>query len=161
MPNEVPLAAALHDADFCDHLLNVNAKARKQTPMSDEHKAALAKGREEGRVVRRYLEALEASRPKRGRRRTPASIKDRLAAIDAQIADENPINRLQLVQERLDLTAELEAADDAIDLSGLEAEFLKAAKGYSQRKGISYAAWRELGVAPATLSAAGISRSSK
>ena len=139
----------------------MNAKARKKTPMSDDHKAALAMGRDEGRAVRRYLEALEAQRPKRGRRRTPDSIKKRLAAIDSQMADENPINRLQLVQERLDLTAELEATDDAIDIEGLEADFLRAAKGYSDRKGISYAAWRELGVSAATLSSAGISRSGK
>ncbi len=43
--------------------------------MSAEHKAALAKGREEGRAVRRYLEALEEQRPRRGRKRTPESIK--------------------------------------------------------------------------------------
>jgi hypothetical protein len=139
-------------------LTPMNAKARKKTPMSDDHKAALAKGREEGRAVRRYLEALEATRPKRGRRRTPDSIKKRLEAIDAQMADENPVSRLQLVQERLDLTAELEATDDAIDITALEADFVGAAKGYSERKGISYAAWRELGVSAATLSAAGVPR---
>ena len=38
--------------------------------MSDEHKAALAKGRMEGRVVRDYLEGLRATKPKRGRKRT-------------------------------------------------------------------------------------------
>jgi hypothetical protein len=139
----------------------MNAKARKKITMSDEHKAALAEGREQGRAVRRYLEALEATRPKRGRRRTPDSIKKRLAAIDAQMADANPINRLQLVQERLDLTNELEATDDAIDIADLERSFVGAAKGYSERKGISYAAWRELGVSASTLSDAGISRSSR
>ena len=36
--------------------------------MSADHKAALAKGREEGRIVRRYLEALESNRPRRGRK---------------------------------------------------------------------------------------------
>ena len=50
--------------------------------MSDEHKAALAEAREQGRVVRRYLETLESHRPKRGRKRTPESITKRLAAID-------------------------------------------------------------------------------
>jgi hypothetical protein len=139
----------------------MSAKPRKKTPMSDDHKAALAKGREEGRAVRRYLEALEASRPKRGRRRTPESIKKRLAAIDDQIATENAINRLQLVQERIDLTAELEASDDAIDIADLEKDFVAAARGYSERKGISYAAWRELGVPASVLSDAGISRSTR
>lgn len=139
----------------------MTAKPRKKMQMSDEHKAALAEGREQGRAVRKYLEALEAQRPKRGRRRTPESIKKRLDAIDAEIATANPINRLQLVQERLDLTEQLEAADDAIDIASLEKDFIAAAKGYSERKGISYAAWRELGVPASTLTAAGISRSAR
>ena len=50
--------------ELCDALTMATAtpkKTRKRTPMSDEHKAALAKGREEGRIVRRYLEALEST----------------------------------------------------------------------------------------------------
>ena len=38
--------------------------------MTDEHKAALAQGRSEGRAVRDYLDALRANKPKRGRKRT-------------------------------------------------------------------------------------------
>ncbi len=53
--------------------------SKRQRTMSDEHKAALAEGREQGGVVRRYLEALESHRPKRGRKRTPESIAKRLA----------------------------------------------------------------------------------
>jgi hypothetical protein len=45
-----------------------------------------------------------------------------------------------------------------VDLGALESGFVKAAKGYSTRKGISYAAWREAGVDPAVLKQAGISR---
>lgn len=138
----------------------MNAKARTKPSMSDAHKAALAEGRNQGRAVRRYLEALEASRPKRGRKRTPDSIRKRLAAIEDELADANPVRRLQLVQERLDLNAELSTGDDAADLNALEADFVKAAKPYSERKGISYAAWREMGVPASTLTAAGISRGS-
>ena len=54
-------------------------KKPAKRPMSDDHKAALAAGRNEGRAVRRYLEALEAHKPKRGRKRTPESIQKRLA----------------------------------------------------------------------------------
>jgi hypothetical protein len=67
----------------------VNAK-RKKTPMSDAHKAALAEGRSQGRAVRTYLEALEAHKPKRGRKRTPESTKKRLAKIDADFATVDP-----------------------------------------------------------------------
>jgi len=128
--------------------------------MSDEHKAALAEGRNQGRSVRRYLEALEAHKPKRGRKRTRESMQKRLDRIDVELAGADPLKRLQLIQERLDLHAELDAAGEKVDLSGLEQEFVDAAAAYSARKGISYAAWRELGVEPGVLKRAGIPRSS-
>jgi uncharacterized protein YicC (UPF0701 family) len=136
------------------------ATKRTRTPMSDEHKAALAEGRNQGRAVRRYLEALEAHKPKRGRKRTSESMKKRLDRIDAELANADALKRLQLIQERLDLTAELQTADTKVDLSGLEKEFVSAAAAYSARKGISYAAWRELGVEASVLKRAGVSRSS-
>jgi len=134
------------------------AAKRARTPMSDEHKAALAEGRNQGRSVRRYLEALDAHKPKRGRKRTPDSMQKRLDRIDAELVSADPLKRLQLIQERLDLKQELEAAGQTVDLSGLEQEFVDAAAAYSKRKGISYAAWRELGVEPAVLKRAGIGR---
>lgn len=129
--------------------------------MSAEHKAALAQGRTQGRAVRVYLEALAANRPKRGRKRTPDSIKARLDRIENELSDADPLRRLQLVQERIDLQHELEASAEKVDLGALESDFVATAKGYSERKGISYAAWREAGVSAATLKAAGISRSGR
>jgi hypothetical protein len=128
--------------------------------MSDEHKAALAEGRNQGRSVRRYLEALEAHKPKRGRKRTPDSIQKRLDKIDGELAGADPLKRLQLVQERIDLLAELETVGAKVDLTDLEAGFVDAAAAYSSRKGISYAAWRELGVEASVLKRAGVTRSS-
>jgi hypothetical protein len=126
--------------------------------MSAQHKAALAEGRAQGRAVRNYLEALEAHKPKRGRKRTPDSIAKRLAKIQAEVDEADAIQRLQLVQERMDLETELAFHENKVDLDELEAEFIEAAAAYSERKGISYAAWRELGVPAATLKAAGVSR---
>lgn len=126
--------------------------------MSDEHKAALAEGRNQGRSVRRYLEALDAHKPKRGRKRTADSMRKRLDRIDVELASADPLKRLQLIQERLDLKTELDATDAKVDLTALEKDFVSAAAAYSQRKGISYAAWRELGVEPGVLKRAGISR---
>jgi hypothetical protein len=131
---------------------------RKRTPMSVEHKAALAEGRDQGRAVRRYLEALEANKPKRGRKRSPESMKKRLAAVEDEIASADPLKRLHLVQERLDLQAALEATEATVDIEELEKEFVSAAATYSERKGISYSAWRELGVPGNVLDRAGISR---
>lgn len=132
--------------------------ARKRTTMTAEHKRALAQGRAEGRAVRTYLEALDQNRPRRGRPRTPASIEKRRKAVEADLADAAPLQRLQLVQERMDLQRELDRFDAADDLTALERDFVKVAKGYARRKGISYAAWRELGVAPDVLRRAGIGR---
>ena len=131
---------------------------KKRTTMSAEHKAALAQGRNEGRSVRLYLEALEAHKPKRGRKRTPESITKRLDSIATALPDADPVSRLHLVQERLDLSAELAHLGAKIDLTELEADFVSAAKAYSERRGISYAAWRELGVEAAVLKRAGIGR---
>lgn len=128
--------------------------------MSAQHKAALAEGRAQGRAVRQYLEALEAHRPKRGRKRTPESIKKRLERIDAELDTAVAVKRLHLVQEKLDLEKELETTDQSVDLTELEAAFVAAAGDYSARKGISYNAWRQMGVSAATLREAGISRSS-
>lgn len=134
---------------------------RKKRTMSDEHKAALAAGRAEGRAVKDYLEALDQHRPKRGRRRTPESIDARLARIDQELADADAMKRLSLIQERLDLLAERERLGETVDLSGLEADFVKVAASYGERKGISYAAWREVGVQPSVLKAAGIGRGTR
>jgi hypothetical protein len=128
--------------------------------MSAQHKAALAEGRANGRAIRVYLEALEANKPKRGRKRTPESIKKRLADIEREIPGALGLKKVDLAQERINLTRELEAGGSKVDLGVLEKDFVKAVKSYSDRKGISYAAWREVGVPPATLKKAGISRAS-
>jgi hypothetical protein len=132
--------------------------AAPKSKMTNAHKEALAVGRQEGRVVREYLESIESNRPKRGRKRTTDSVKKRLAAIDAAITNANPLQRLHLVQERFDLQKELEGMGAATDRAALEGDFAKVAAGYGQRKGISYSAWRELGVSPDVLKKAGIGR---
>lgn len=126
--------------------------------MTEEHKAALAEGRAQGRAVRAYLEALETHRPKRGRKRTPESMRARLDTIDATIEGADPMTRLQMAQERIDLLEALHAAQTPVDLTALEDEFVAAAARYGDRKGIGYAAWREVGVPAAVLKRAGITR---
>ena len=133
---------------------------KKTRTITSEHKAAIAAGRTEGRAVKHYLEALERNRPKRGRKRTPESVNKRLTAIDTQLTDADVVTRLNLIQERLDLLAELERLESQEDISAAEAEFVQVAAAYSSRKGISCGAWREVGVPAAVLKAAGISRGS-
>jgi hypothetical protein len=133
-------------------------KPRKKTPMSDAHKAALAAGREEGRIVRKYLEAIDQAKARRGRKRSPDTIAKRIAAVDDELLDANPLSRLHLIEERQRLQAELEQSDDTVDLATLEKDFVRVARAYGERKGISYSAWRAVGVSAAVLQKAQIAR---
>ena len=128
-------------------------------PMTTAHKEAMAAGRAEGRVVKAYLDALEDQRPRRGRPRTADTIRARLTGLEAELRDATSLRRLQLLQERRDLEAELESkSGTGTDLSTLEAEFAKVGKTYGERKGIAYATWREMGVSADVLGRAGITR---
>src|SRR5260221_10595797 len=141
-------------------MLQMAAKSKSnKAPMSDAHKAALAEGRDQGRAVRRYLEALELHKPKRGRKQTPDSIKKQLKDIESKLESADPLARLQLRQKRRDLQAKLDAGAPTVDLTELESDFVAAARPYGARKGISYAVWREAGVDPGVLRKAGIWRS--
>jgi hypothetical protein len=130
----------------------------RKTTMTDEHKKALAEGREIGRAVKAYLEALEQHKPRRGRKRTTESITKRLNAITAALPEASPIKKVELIQERRDLEVELATIGTKVDISGLEKDFVKSAKNYSERKGISYSTWREVGVPADVLKKAGITR---
>jgi len=129
-----------------------NAKA----PMSKAHKAALAQGRVEGRVIRTYLDVLEANRPKRGRKRTIESITRRLNVIKKELLAADTVTKLRLTQERMDLERELKVKTANADIGKLESQFVKVARAYSVRNGITYTAWREVGVSPQVLKRAGI-----
>jgi uncharacterized protein YicC (UPF0701 family) len=133
---------------------------KKKREMSPAHKEAMAAGRSMGRTVKAYLTALESNRPKRGRKRTPESINRRLDAITESFDDAEPLKRLALAQERMDLERELRSMEDKVDLSALEADFVKVAKDYSASKRLTYEAWRQVGVSPEVLKKAGIGRSS-
>src|SRR4051794_9129156 len=82
--------------------------ARPGATMTAEHKAALATGRDEGRTIRRYLEALEANRPRKGRKRTRESVEKQLNETLDRLTKASALDRVQLLQRRLDLEQELE-----------------------------------------------------
>jgi hypothetical protein len=126
--------------------------------MSAGHKEALARGREEGRAVRLYLEAIEEQRPRPGRKRTPESISRRLDTVNGKLSGADALARLHLLQEKADLETELARAEAGDDLAELESRFLKVAKSYGERKAVGYSAWRAAGVEADVLERAGITR---
>ncbi len=109
-------------------------------------------------MVREYLEGLRATKPKRGRKRTPETVNARLEKIDDELTDASPMDELLLIQERRDLQAELESMAQTIDMDALEDAFVGVAKSYSDSKKISYASWRDVGVEASVLKRANINR---
>lgn len=126
--------------------------------MSKQHKEALAKGRAQARAVKAYLAARDTA-SKRGPKMTPEKLRERIASTREAIeSEDDPARRVELIQQRIDDEERLGNMEDVPDIDGLESEFAEVAKEYSERKGISYSAWRELGVPAAVLKRAGIPR---
>jgi len=130
-----------------------NGKRGPKTPMTDEHKAALALGRVEGRAVRSYMAALQSTQaPRRRGRKGKTAAELQTAIMEAN----DPMERLRL---RPLLRAALEEESlETIDMEALQADFIKVLASYSERTGLTYADWREEGVPPAVLKEAGMSR---
>ena len=79
----------------------------KTRGMSDQHKEALATGRNQSRAVKAYLAALKSNKPKRGRKRTAESISNRLAKIANELPTADALQEVLLLQEQVDLEKEL------------------------------------------------------
>lgn len=129
--------------------------------MTKEHKEALAEGRKRAAAVKRYLEALEQHKPRRGRKRSKATVEKQLEKARRDERSDNPLTRVQAIQARLELEKELEAMQASESGDGLEAaekDFVANAKPYAESKRISYAAFREAGVPAETLRKAGFTR---
>lgn len=123
--------------------------------MSEEHKAALAQGRREARAIKGYLRAIADKKP--GRPVTKESLTKRLESVDSKIEEsDNPLKTVDLIQSKLDIEQALKDLDDAADIQTLEADFVEHAASYSERKGVSYTAWRDFGVPARVLRAAGV-----
>lgn len=128
----------------------------RRGPMRDDHKEAIRHGRLQANVVKAYLETLGNER----RRATdPDTLKKRLAAVEQKLkAETNRLKGLELRQQRIDLQQALAAAGAQGSRKDLEKEFTKVAGEYAERKGITYGAFREMGVPPKVLASAGIKR---
>ena len=130
--------------------------AAKKSSMTNSHKQALANGRAEGRIIREYLEIVEATKPRLGRKRTPESIAKRLSVINSEMKTADPVTKVRLIQERLNLRSELAGMKSKTEVAAAEQKFVKVAKKFSDRNDITYDAWREVGVSQSVLKKAGI-----
>jgi len=110
--------------------------------------------RAETNTVAAYLAALKAPKvPARSR----AALKKRRTQIEQWITDEpSPIREVELIQQRLDIDAQLAQIDQAARIRELEAAFVEVAASWAKRTGISAAALREVGVPTSVLRRAGL-----
>jgi hypothetical protein len=110
--------------------------------------------RAETNAVAAYLTALKAPRvPARSR----AKLEQRRAQIEQWLSEESsPIREVELIQQRLDIDAQLAQADQAARLPELEEAFVKVAASWAKRTGVGAAALREVGVPSSVLKAAGL-----
>jgi len=127
--------------------------------VSERTEEAKAQRREQRRVQARavgaYLEAIEAGTPMVKRKRTPDRIRMRLDELESA----DVLTALVIVQERIDLREELGGLQDKTgehSIAAEEAAFVEHAKAYGDSVGVTYAAWRELGVSSKLLRRAGI-----
>jgi hypothetical protein len=100
--------------------------------------------RAETAAVAAYLTAMRAPKvPARSR----ASLEQRRAQIEQWIAEESsPIREVELIQQRLDIDAQLAQIVQAAQLPELEEAFVKVAASWAKRSRITAVALREVGV---------------
>src|SRR4051812_22777732 len=93
--------------------------------MSAEHKKALTEGRTEARAVKAYLDALEESKPKRGRKMDPKAVAAKLESVNKDLATAGGARKLELIVTRMELESRLKVDDSGVDISELRKGFIK------------------------------------
>jgi hypothetical protein len=104
----------------------------------------------ENKAVDAYLHYLAT-----GELPPPPNVDAKVEVLDTKIANEPRMYRkVQLLQERRDLTQPTVGEADLIEA------FVKHAPGFSERNGIAYVTWREMGVPAGVLKQAGLKAAS-
>jgi vacuolar-type H+-ATPase subunit E/Vma4 len=110
--------------------------------------------RAETNAVAAYQTALKGPRPSGSSKAKREGLMRRRAQVEQWISEErSPIREVELIQQRLDVDAQL---DQAARLPELEEAFVNVAASWSKRSGISAAALREVGVPASVLRRAGL-----
>ena len=133
-------------------------RPRKRGPahLTEDHKAALAAGREAARHVRAYLDALESERLRPGPPRSSDDVDKELKTVEQALRSAKGLSRLQLATRRIRLNEELDLATTTLNLADLRANFVRHAASYARRKRIPAQAFRDIGVPAKDVSDAGI-----
>jgi hypothetical protein len=113
--------------------------------------------RAETNAVAAYLTGLKGPRPSGSSKAKREGLMRRRAQVEQWISEErSPIREVELIQQRLDIDAQLSQLDQAARLPELEEAFVKVAASWAKRSGITAAALREAGVPASVLKRAGL-----
>lgn len=134
------------------------ANGNNKRSMTPEHKAALAEGRKQSKIVANYLAAI-GTKKKRGRKVTIETLQARLAKAEDDIKTASPLDKLKFTQFIKDTRAQIErmqATTSVADVDSLEKEFVKVGKAYADAHGYDRSSFIACGVEKRVLVAAGI-----
>lgn len=131
-------------------------KGRTTTPIARTARPAMS----DAWAVKKYLEAISGGGPMR-RVRSPEILRAKIAECDGQLTNGiAPIKKLEVAQVKINLQRELVLSEaqnsDDETMTELRDGFIDAAPRYAERRGISYVAFRKVGVPREVLRAAGI-----
>jgi hypothetical protein len=132
-------------------------RGRAPGTMSTQHKAAMAVGRNESSIVKRYLDRVGAPK-QRGRKVPREELVRRLNDANERVKRASGIDKLKASKEVRELTARLATGAQVRDEPQLEKDFMKVAKGYAERNNFTYGDFRTAGVPSDVLAKAGIKR---
>lgn len=113
---------------------------------TEADKQKMQQGAAAMRAVDAYLQHINAEVP-RGRKADPVAIKEKMDE------EENMAKKVILVSQYHKALEYHQRAEAEVEL---EKEFCKHAKWFSEQHGVTYAAWREIGVKASVLAEAGI-----
>ncbi len=123
------------------------------TPMENSPNSSRAEAAAQNKAIKAYFAAKEH---KPTTRRSPERLRTRVSAIEMELKSAPVIKRIQLMQEKADITALLSMKTVSVDMAALENGFVQHAKGFSDRKGITASTWRKMGVPGELIKRAGI-----
>lgn len=118
-------------------------------PTEQLHTPEMHEKNNRSKTVSLYLRSLE------GDTASPEEIRRKIAKLTEKIAKTSGVNKLRLIQDRLDLRSRL---NNIKDTTSLEERFIAVAAQFSVENGISWSAWRVIGVPVKVLEAAKIPR---
>ena len=108
-------------------------------------------------AVAAYLTALKGPRPSGSSKAKREGLMRRRAQVEQWISEErSPIREVELIQQRLDVDAQLAQLDQAARLPELEEAFVNVAASWAKRTGVSAAALREVGIPASVLRRGGL-----